>query len=57
VGREYSTRGRDEICIKNCSWKHEGKRPLGRSMCRWECSVRKNVKEIKWDVVDCIHRL
>jgi hypothetical protein len=35
--------------------KLEGKRPLGRSWCRWEDNIRKNVREIWWKVVELIH--
>jgi hypothetical protein len=32
--------------------KHEGKRPLGRPRCRWEDSIRMDLREIGWGVVD-----
>jgi len=33
----------------------EGMRPLGRSRRRWEDSVRVDLREKGWDVVDWIH--
>jgi hypothetical protein len=35
--------------------KHEGKRPLGRSRCRWEDNIRTDTREISWKVMDWIH--
>jgi hypothetical protein len=32
--------------------KPEGKRPLGRLRRRWEDSIRMDLKEISWEVVD-----
>jgi len=31
---------------KTVSGKHEGKRPVGRPMCRWVSSIRMELKEI-----------
>jgi len=35
--------------------KPEGKRPFRRSRHRWEDNIRMDLKEIGWEVVDCIH--
>jgi hypothetical protein len=35
--------------------KSEGKRPIGRPRRRWEDNIRKNRKEIGWEVVDWMH--
>jgi hypothetical protein len=35
--------------------KADGKRPLGSSRRRWEDNIRIDVREIGWEVVDCIH--
>jgi hypothetical protein len=32
-----------------------GKRTLGRPSCRWEGSIKTDLKEIKWEIVDCIY--
>jgi hypothetical protein len=32
--------------------KPEGKRPLGRPSCRWECNFKKNLTETGWDSSD-----
>jgi hypothetical protein len=34
--------------------KYEGKRPLGRSRCRWEDSIKMDLKETWWEGVDSI---
>jgi hypothetical protein len=34
--------------------KPEGKRPLGRSRCRWVDNIRMDLREIEWDGVDLI---
>jgi hypothetical protein len=35
--------------------KPKGKRPLRRPRCRWEDSIRIDLKEIGWEGVDQIH--
>jgi hypothetical protein len=35
--------------------KSEGKRPLGRPRCRWEDSIRMDLREIGWEGVNWIH--
>jgi hypothetical protein len=35
--------------------KSEGKRPLGRPRCRWEESIKVDLREIGWEGVNCIH--
>jgi hypothetical protein len=36
-------------------WKTEGKRLLGRPRHRWEDSIRMDLREIVWEVVEWIH--
>jgi hypothetical protein len=33
----------------------KGKRPLGRSRCRWEHNIRMDLREIGWDSVNWMH--
>jgi hypothetical protein len=35
--------------------KHEGKRSLGRPLCRWECNIKIDVERIRWEAVDWFH--
>jgi hypothetical protein len=35
--------------------KPERKRPLGITRCRWEDNIKMDVREIGWDVNDCIN--
>jgi hypothetical protein len=35
--------------------KLEGKRPLGRLMCRWEGNIRMDRRKIGWEGVDWMH--
>jgi hypothetical protein len=35
--------------------KPKGKRPLGRHWSRWEDNIKMDLKEIGWEVVDCIY--
>jgi hypothetical protein len=35
--------------------KPEGKRPLGRTRCRWEGNIRKDLRGNEWEVVDWIY--
>ena len=32
--------------------KPEGKRPLGRPRCRWECNIKVNIQEVGCGVVE-----
>jgi hypothetical protein len=32
--------------------KPEGKRPLGRSRCRWEANIKMGIREIGWGDMD-----
>jgi len=41
-----STYVRNEKCIQNFCWKFQGKRPLGRSKCRWEDDNSMDLREI-----------
>jgi hypothetical protein len=34
--------------------KPEGRRPLGRSRCRWVDNIKMDLKEIGWDGVDWV---
>jgi hypothetical protein len=33
----------------------EGRRPLGKSRCRWEDNIKMDLREIGFGDVDCIH--
>jgi hypothetical protein len=35
--------------------KPDGKRPLGRTNCRWENNTRMDLREMWWEGVDWIH--
>jgi hypothetical protein len=35
--------------------KREGKRPFGRSRCRWQDNIRTDLREIWWEGVDGVH--
>jgi hypothetical protein len=32
--------------------KHDGKKPLGRTMCRWENNIKMDLQEVEWGVMD-----
>jgi hypothetical protein len=56
MGEAYSTHDREEKCVQNFFvGKSEGKRPVGRSRCRWEDNVTMGLTEIWWEIVDWIH--
>jgi hypothetical protein len=48
VDRECGTHGRREKSVQGFGEKPKGKRPLGRSRCRWEDGIRMDLKEICW---------
>ena len=50
MGRECSMSCKKEKCIKNCGWKHNGKRPLGRPGHRYRDNIKINLKEVRWEV-------
>jgi hypothetical protein len=33
----------------------EGKKPLGIHRCRWEDTIRRDLRESEWEIVDWIH--
>jgi len=33
----------------------EGKRPLGSPRSKWEANIRIDLREIWWELVDCMH--
>jgi hypothetical protein len=33
----------------------EGKRPLGRSRCKWKVNIKMDPTEIEWGDIDWIH--
>jgi len=44
MGGECGMYGRGEKCIQNCSWKTEGKESLEGPRCRWEDSIKMNIR-------------
>jgi hypothetical protein len=46
--------GEERKVYKVLMGKPEGKRPLRRLRCRWESGIRVNLREIGWEVVECI---
>jgi hypothetical protein len=35
--------------------KSEGKRPLGRPICRWEDNIEIDLEEVGWGIMDWVH--
>jgi len=48
MGGACSTYGGDERCIQGFVGKPEGKRPLGRPMCRWEDNIKMDLQVVGW---------
>jgi hypothetical protein len=46
--------GKEQECIKDIGRNPEGKRPLGRSRCRWVDNTKMDVREIRWGGMDWI---
>jgi hypothetical protein len=46
--------GEERKVYKVLVGKPEGKRPLGRSRCRWEVGIRMDLNEIGWGSVEWI---
>jgi hypothetical protein len=55
VGRTSGTEGRGKKSVKGFGGKVEGKRPLGRPRRRWEDAIKRDLREISWEGVECIH--
>jgi hypothetical protein len=47
--------GEERKVYKVLMGKPEGKKPLGRSRCRWEDGIRMDLREIGWGSVEWIH--
>jgi hypothetical protein len=45
------THGREEECIKVLVGKPEGKKPLGKSTCRWKDNIKMDLREIGWESI------
>jgi hypothetical protein len=53
----YHTLGKEEYRVyKVVVGNPEGKRPLGRSGCRWEDHIKINTRYLGWSDMDWIHR-
>jgi len=35
--------------------KPKGNRPVGRSRCGWECSIKMDITKIRWEIMDWMH--
>jgi hypothetical protein len=54
MDRARTTLGSKEECIQGFVGKSEGKRPLGRSRCRWESNIKMDLRELGWGGMDWI---
>jgi hypothetical protein len=54
MGGACSTNGENRKAYRLLVGKPEGKRPLGRSRCRWVENIRMDLVEVGWDDVDWI---
>jgi len=54
MGETCSTHGTDDKCTQYFGWKHDGKRSLERSRCRWE-DVSMDFRQIGSEVVGRMH--
>jgi hypothetical protein len=55
MGGACRTDGRNEKCIQYLIGTPERKRPFGRLRGVWEDNIRVELREIGWEVVDCMH--
>jgi hypothetical protein len=56
MGRACSTNGAKRNLYRILVGKPEGKRPLGKPICRWVDNIKMDVREIKWDGIDWINQ-
>jgi hypothetical protein len=54
MGRACSTNWENRNAYRILAGKPEGKRPLGRSGCRWVDNIEVYLREIGWDGLDWI---
>jgi hypothetical protein len=54
MGRACSTNGEKRNAYRILVGKPEGKRPLGRSRCRWVDNIKIDLREVGWDGMDWI---
>jgi hypothetical protein len=52
--RACSTHGENRKAYRVLVVKPEGKRPLARPRCRWVDSIKMDLRETGWDVMDWI---
>ena len=52
MGRAFSMYGIGTAVYRVLVWKPEGKRPLGRPMCRWEDNIKMDLQEVGCGGVD-----
>jgi hypothetical protein len=55
MGRECSTNGEEEECMKGFGGKPERKRPQGRPKRRWTINIKMDLREIGRDDMDWIY--
>jgi len=48
MGGSYGTYGGLGKCIQDMVGELQGKRPLGRTGCRWEDNIETNLKDVIW---------
>ena len=49
IGRTRSTYGERRGAYRVLVGKPEGRRPLGRSKCRWEDNIKMDLREVGWE--------
>jgi hypothetical protein len=54
MGRAWSKGGETRNAYRILMGKPEGKRPLGRTICRWVDNIKMDSREIGWYDVDWI---
>jgi hypothetical protein len=52
MGRACSTHEGEGNAYRVLVGKSEGKRPLGRPTCGWECNIKMYVREVEWGGMD-----
>jgi hypothetical protein len=49
IGRTRSTYGERRGAYRVLVGKPEGRKPLGRSRCRWEDNIKMDLREVGWE--------
>jgi len=52
MGKACGMYGGQKVAYRVLVGRHDGKKPLGRTMYRWENNIKMDLQEVEWGVMD-----